>query len=87
MPVFYSPLPDMQTSLGGSVFTNNRTADGDFTREQEDTSGWLAVTFCSVDGGGRASSRVLFLIVVHFVRKSKWFCTSASNKAPQRLLV
>ncbi|XP_075881844.1 transmembrane protein 17A isoform X2 [Nelusetta ayraudi] len=38
MPVFYSPLPDMQASLGGSVFTNNRTADGDFTGEQEDTS-------------------------------------------------
>lgn len=53
MPVFYSPLSDMQTSLGGSVFTNNRTADGDFTRKQEDTSGWLAVTSCRVDGGGR----------------------------------
>lgn len=42
MPVFYSPVPEMQMSLayvGGSVFTNNRTADSDFTREQEDASG------------------------------------------------
>lgn len=42
MPVFYSPVPEMQMGLayiGGSVFTNNRTADSDFTREQEDTSG------------------------------------------------
>lgn len=52
MPVFYSPLPDMQASLGGSVFTNNRTADGDFTGEQEDTSGWLAVISCRMEGGG-----------------------------------
>ncbi|XP_044052275.1 transmembrane protein 17A isoform X3 [Siniperca chuatsi] len=42
MPVFYSPVPEnLQMGLaymGGSVFTNNRTADSDFTREQEDTS-------------------------------------------------
>uniref|UniRef100_A0A3Q1FZU6 Zgc:112294 n=1 Tax=Acanthochromis polyacanthus TaxID=80966 RepID=A0A3Q1FZU6_9TELE len=40
MPVFYSPVPEnLQMGLaymGGSVFTNNRTADSDFTREQED---------------------------------------------------
>ncbi|KAF3695464.1 Transmembrane protein 17A [Channa argus] len=42
MPVFYSPLPEnLQMSLtymGGSVFTNNRTTDGDFTKEQEDAA-------------------------------------------------
>uniref|UniRef100_A0A3Q3VPN8 Transmembrane protein 17A n=1 Tax=Mola mola TaxID=94237 RepID=A0A3Q3VPN8_MOLML len=41
MPVFYSPVPEMQMGLaytGGSVFTNNRTADSDFTREQEDNA-------------------------------------------------
>lgn len=47
MPVFYSPVPEnLQMGLaymGGSVFTNNRTADSDFTREQEDASGWLLV--------------------------------------------
>ncbi|XP_047197354.1 transmembrane protein 17A isoform X2 [Hippoglossus stenolepis] len=40
MPVFYSPVPEnLQMGLaymGGSVFTNNRTADSDLTREQED---------------------------------------------------
>uniref|UniRef100_A0A3P9JPT7 Zgc:112294 n=1 Tax=Oryzias latipes TaxID=8090 RepID=A0A3P9JPT7_ORYLA len=39
MPVFYSPVPEnLQmglTSMGGSVFTNNRTADSDFGREPE----------------------------------------------------
>lgn len=43
MPVFYSPVPEnLQMGLaymGGSVFTNNRTADSDFSREQEDASG------------------------------------------------
>lgn len=42
MPVFYSPVPEMQMGLaymGSSVFTNNRTANSDFTREQEDASG------------------------------------------------
>ncbi|KAK2837982.1 hypothetical protein Q5P01_015194 [Channa striata] len=42
MPVFYSPLPEnLQMSLayvGGSVFTNNRTADSDVTREQDDAA-------------------------------------------------
>ncbi|XP_068166348.1 transmembrane protein 17A [Antennarius striatus] len=42
MPVYYSPVPEnLQTGLaylGGSVFTNNRTADSDFTREQEDAT-------------------------------------------------
>ncbi|XP_037338715.2 transmembrane protein 17A [Pungitius pungitius] len=42
MPVFYSPVPGkLQAALayaGGSVFSNNRTADSDFTREQEDAS-------------------------------------------------
>ncbi|XP_040010565.1 transmembrane protein 17A [Xiphias gladius] len=42
MPVFYSPVPEnLQMGLaymGGSVFTNNRTADSDFTREQDDPS-------------------------------------------------
>ncbi|XP_005743133.1 transmembrane protein 17A [Pundamilia nyererei] len=42
MPVFYSPVPENLplglVSMGGSVFTNNRTADSDFTREQEDAS-------------------------------------------------
>uniref|UniRef100_A0A3B3BX50 Zgc:112294 n=1 Tax=Oryzias melastigma TaxID=30732 RepID=A0A3B3BX50_ORYME len=37
MPVFYSPVPEtLQMGLtytGGSVFTNNRTADSDFSRE------------------------------------------------------
>lgn len=45
MPVFYSPFPqNLQMSLayvGGSVFTNNRTADSDLTKEQEDASGEL----------------------------------------------
>ncbi|CAG5925432.1 unnamed protein product [Menidia menidia] len=40
MPVFYSPVPEnLQMGLaymGGSVFTNNRTADSDYSREQED---------------------------------------------------
>uniref|UniRef100_A0A3Q4HKA8 Zgc:112294 n=1 Tax=Neolamprologus brichardi TaxID=32507 RepID=A0A3Q4HKA8_NEOBR len=40
MPVFYSPVPENLpvglVYMGGSVFTNNRTADSDFTREQED---------------------------------------------------
>ncbi|KAF6735381.1 Transmembrane protein 17A [Oryzias melastigma] len=40
MPVFYSPVPEtLQMGLtytGGSVFTNNRTADSDFSREPED---------------------------------------------------
>uniref|UniRef100_A0A8C5GNW1 Transmembrane protein 17A-like n=1 Tax=Gouania willdenowi TaxID=441366 RepID=A0A8C5GNW1_GOUWI len=40
MPVFYSPVPENLhmglAYVGGSVFTNNRTADSDFTREQED---------------------------------------------------
>lgn len=57
MPVFYSPLPDMQASLGGSVFTNNRTADGDFTGEQEDTSGWLAGISCCGWGSHLESRR------------------------------
>lgn len=47
MPVYYSPVAEnLQmglTYMGGSVFTNNRTADSDFTREQEDASGWLMV--------------------------------------------
>ncbi|XP_030593641.1 transmembrane protein 17A isoform X1 [Archocentrus centrarchus] len=42
MPVFYSPVPENLPLgllyMGGSVFTNNRTADSDFTREQEDAS-------------------------------------------------
>uniref|UniRef100_A0AAQ4RIF8 Zgc:112294 n=1 Tax=Gasterosteus aculeatus aculeatus TaxID=481459 RepID=A0AAQ4RIF8_GASAC len=42
MPVFYSPVPEkLQVGLayvGGSVFSNNRTADSDFSREQEDAS-------------------------------------------------
>ncbi|KAL6114810.1 uncharacterized protein ACO6RY_05487 [Pungitius sinensis] len=42
MPVFYSPVPGkLQAALayaGGSVFSSNRTADSDFTREQEDAS-------------------------------------------------
>ncbi|CAK6959772.1 transmembrane protein 17A [Scomber scombrus] len=42
MPVFYSPVPEnLQMGLaymGGSVFTNNRTGDSDFIREQEDVS-------------------------------------------------
>ncbi|XP_060894385.1 transmembrane protein 17A isoform X2 [Labrus mixtus] len=42
MPVFYSPVPEnLQLGLsymGGSVFTNNRTADSDFSREQEDAN-------------------------------------------------
>ncbi|XP_029916052.1 transmembrane protein 17A [Myripristis murdjan] len=42
MPVFYSPVPqNLRMGLayvGGSVFTNNRTADSDFTREQDDRS-------------------------------------------------
>ncbi|KAK5909531.1 hypothetical protein CesoFtcFv8_003453 [Champsocephalus esox] len=42
MPVFYSPVPEtLQMGLaymGGSVFTNNRTADSNFSREQEDAS-------------------------------------------------
>lgn len=59
MPVFYSPLPDMQASLGGSVFTNNRTADGDFTTEQEDTSGWLAGISCCMEGGGGGGGGVI----------------------------
>lgn len=63
MPVFYSPLPDMQMSLAGSVFTNNRTADGDFTTEQEDTSGWLAVISCSVDGGGRGRGFIIGILL------------------------
>ncbi|XP_068616964.1 transmembrane protein 17A [Brachionichthys hirsutus] len=41
MPAYYSSVPEnLQTGLaylGGSVFTNNRTADSDFTREQEET--------------------------------------------------
>uniref|UniRef100_A0A673CNL2 Zgc:112294 n=1 Tax=Sphaeramia orbicularis TaxID=375764 RepID=A0A673CNL2_9TELE len=40
MPVFYSSVPEnLQLGLayvGSSVFTNNRTADSDFTREQEE---------------------------------------------------
>lgn len=47
MPVFYSPVPEkLQVGLayvGGSVFSNNRTADSDFSREQEDASGWSLV--------------------------------------------
>ncbi|KAM8887269.1 transmembrane protein 17A isoform 3-T3 [Spinachia spinachia] len=43
MPVFYSPVPEkLQVGLayvGGSVFSHNRTADSDFSREQEDASG------------------------------------------------
>ncbi|KAK5623123.1 Transmembrane protein 17A [Crenichthys baileyi] len=42
MPIFYSPVPEnLQIGLaymGGSTFTNNRTADSDFTREQDDGS-------------------------------------------------
>ncbi|XP_061585845.1 transmembrane protein 17A [Cololabis saira] len=42
MPVFYSPVAEnLQMGLaymGGSVLTNNRTADSDFTRDQEDAS-------------------------------------------------
>nr|XP_020453949.1 transmembrane protein 17A-like isoform X1 [Monopterus albus]XP_020453950.1 transmembrane protein 17A-like isoform X1 [Monopterus albus] len=42
MPVFYSPAPDnLQMGLAymrASVFASNRTADRDFTREQEDAS-------------------------------------------------
>uniref|UniRef100_A0A665T9K8 Zgc:112294 n=1 Tax=Echeneis naucrates TaxID=173247 RepID=A0A665T9K8_ECHNA len=37
MPVFYSPVPENLhvglAYMGGSVFTNNRTADSDFTRD------------------------------------------------------
>uniref|UniRef100_A0A3B4UXW4 Zgc:112294 n=1 Tax=Seriola dumerili TaxID=41447 RepID=A0A3B4UXW4_SERDU len=40
MPVFYSPVPENLhmglAYMGGSVFTNNRTADSDFTRDQDD---------------------------------------------------
>uniref|UniRef100_A0A8C3ANQ1 Zgc:112294 n=1 Tax=Cyclopterus lumpus TaxID=8103 RepID=A0A8C3ANQ1_CYCLU len=40
MPVFYSPVPEsLQMGLayvGGSVFTNNRTADSDSTRDHND---------------------------------------------------
>uniref|UniRef100_A0A8D3AIN0 Zgc:112294 n=1 Tax=Scophthalmus maximus TaxID=52904 RepID=A0A8D3AIN0_SCOMX len=43
MPVFYPPVPEnLQMGLaymGGAVFTSNRTADSDVTREQEDASG------------------------------------------------
>lgn len=42
MPVFYSPVHEIQLSLaliGGSVFANNRTADGDLPGEREETSG------------------------------------------------
>ncbi|KAM3868470.1 transmembrane protein 17A [Diretmus argenteus] len=42
MPVFYSPVPqNLRMGLayvGSSVFTNNRTGDSDFTREQDDRS-------------------------------------------------
>ncbi|KAF0034228.1 hypothetical protein F2P81_014294 [Scophthalmus maximus] len=42
MPVFYPPVPEnLQMGLaymGGAVFTSNRTADSDVTREQEDAS-------------------------------------------------
>ncbi|KAF7205588.1 transmembrane protein 17A [Nothobranchius furzeri] len=42
MSVFYSPTPEnLQTGLAymrGSVFANNRTADVDLTREQEDAA-------------------------------------------------
>ncbi|XP_026177863.1 transmembrane protein 17A isoform X1 [Mastacembelus armatus] len=42
MPVFYSPVPEnLQMGLshtGALVFNNNRTADSDFTREQEDAA-------------------------------------------------
>lgn len=44
MPVFYSPVPEIQMGLayvGGSLFANNRTADGDLVKKQEETSGWL----------------------------------------------
>ncbi|KAJ0068058.1 hypothetical protein NL108_015475 [Boleophthalmus pectinirostris] len=43
MPVFYSPVPENihmgLAYMGSSVFTNNRTADSDYPREQEDTFG------------------------------------------------
>uniref|UniRef100_A0A3P9KNK1 Zgc:112294 n=1 Tax=Oryzias latipes TaxID=8090 RepID=A0A3P9KNK1_ORYLA len=39
MPVFYSPVPETLqtglTSMGGSVFTNNRTADSDFVVNEQ----------------------------------------------------
>ncbi|XP_003975244.2 transmembrane protein 17A [Takifugu rubripes] len=41
MPVFYSPVHEIQLSLaliGGSVFANNRTADSDLPGEREETS-------------------------------------------------
>uniref|UniRef100_UPI003AAB4F08 transmembrane protein 17A n=1 Tax=Centroberyx gerrardi TaxID=166262 RepID=UPI003AAB4F08 len=42
MPVFYSPVSqNLRMGLayvGSSVFTNNRTGDGDFPREQDDRS-------------------------------------------------
>ncbi|XP_072289395.1 transmembrane protein 17A isoform X2 [Eucyclogobius newberryi] len=41
MPVFHSPLPENLhmglAYMGSSVFTNNRTADSDYPREQERT--------------------------------------------------
>lgn len=42
MPVFYSPVHEIQLSLAlirGSVFANNRTADSDLPGEREETSG------------------------------------------------
>lgn len=45
MPVFYSPIPQNLrmglASVGGSVFTNNRTGDfsSDYNKDQDDKTG------------------------------------------------
>lgn len=53
MPVYYSPVPENLhmglAYMGSSVFTNNRTADSDVPREQDDMfGGSLTALMCVI---------------------------------------
>lgn len=60
MPVFYSPVHEIQLSLallGGSVLANNRTADSDLPEERGDRpGGWPGVP----------AARLWWLALFHF---------------------
>lgn len=65
MPVFYSPVHEIQLSLalvGGSVFANNRTADSDLPREREETSGGSSAS--SVPAACLSSPGLLLMVLL-----------------------